>query len=201
MPLARNITGKAEMATGRLIVVLGPSGSGKDTLMSYARNALDGSQDVLFVRRTITRPVDAGSEDHIAMTDAEFDAAIDEGRFSLTWAANGLRYGLPRAIEAHLAEGGLAVVNGSRGAWNVIRRVFPSAVAVEISVDPATLAQRLKGRGRESASEIEARLERASALTPGFDADIRIDNSGPVEAAGTALTDYIRQAGAIRTAV
>ena len=198
MPLVRNVTGKAEMATGRLIVVLGPSGSGKDTLMSYARKALDGSADVLFVRRTITRSVDAGSEDHIAMTEAEFDAAIDEGRFSLTWAANGLRYGLPRVIEAHLAEGRLAVVNGSRGAWNVIRQVFPSAVAVEIFVDPATLAQRLQGRARESAAEIEARLLRASALTTGFEADVTIDNSGPVEMAGAALTEYIRQAVAVR---
>src|SRR5690606_5479411 len=143
--------GQAEIMTGRLIVVLGPSGSGKDTLMSYARSALGASRDVLFVRRTITRPADAGSEDHIAMTNAEFDAASDEGRFSLTWAANGLRYGLPRSVEAHLAEGRPAVVNGSRGAWSVIRRVFPSAVAVEIRVDPATLARRLRGRGRESA--------------------------------------------------
>lgn len=179
---------------GPLIVVLGPSGSGKDTLMSYARNEFGDRSDVLFVKRAITRPADAGSEDHIAMTDAEFDASVDGGAFSLTWAANGLRYGLPRALEAHLASGGLAVVNGSRGAWSIIRQVFPSAVAVEIKVDPDILAKRLEARGRESASEIEARLRRAQALDNGFEADVIIDNSGEVTAAGAALVAYMTQA-------
>ena len=188
MPVARNIT---DMAQGPLIVVLGPSGSGKDTLLSYARSELADRAEVLFVRRAITRSADAGSEDHIAMTDVEFDEAIDQGQFSLTWAANGLRYGLPRAIEAHLGEGKLAVVNGSRGAWDVIQQVFPSAIAVEIKVDPAILAQRLQARGRESALEIEARLERASALEARFEADVIIDNSGAIRAAGSALVDYM----------
>lgn len=191
MPVARNLT---DIRPGQLIVVLGPSGSGKDTLMSFARNQLADRSDVLFVRRAITRPSDAGSEDHVAMTDAEFDEAIDEGQFSLTWAVNGLRYGLPRAIEVHLAEGKIAVVNGSRGAWAVIQQVFPSAVAVEIKVDPDILARRLQSRGRESASEIEARLTRASALGARFEADVVIDNSGSVEIGGSALVDYVRQA-------
>ena len=138
MQVAKNLTSGVP---GPLIVVLGPSGSGKDTLMSYARNAFDENAGVLFVRRAITRPADAGSEDHLAMTDTQFDEAIDRGAFSLTWAANGLRYGLPRSIEAHLGAGNMAVVNGSRGAWAVIRQVFPSAVAVEIRVEPATLAR------------------------------------------------------------
>jgi len=128
------------------------------------------------------------------MTDAEFDAAIDDGRFSLTWSANGLRYGLPRDVESHLAAGRVAVANGSRGAWNVIREVFPSAVAVEIRVDPEILARRLEARGRENAIEIAARLKRASALIAGFHAGVIIDNSGAVETAGAALTDYIRRA-------
>ena len=181
----------AETVPGRLIVLLGPSGSGKDTLISAARSEFDRSPDVLFVQRVITRPSDAGSEDHIAMSDAEFDAAIDEGQFALTWAANGLRYGLLRDIEAHLAAGNVAVVNGSRGAWNVIRQVFPSAVAVEIKVDPGILAQRLQARGRESSAEINARLVRASALSAQLEPEIVIDNSGPVETARAALIDYI----------
>ncbi len=182
------------VSTGPLIVVLGPSGSGKDTLMSYARNELSAREDVLFVRRAITRPADAGSEDHVAMTDGEFDAAIDEGQFALTWAANGLRYGLPRAIEHHLAEGKLAVVNGSRGAWSIIQQVFPSAVAVEIRVDADILARRLEARGREDASEIEARLVRAAALESRFEADVIIDNSGELQTAGAALVAYMREA-------
>jgi len=199
MPVARNLEGRAATAPGRLIVVLGPSGSGKDSLISYARREIAGVADVLFVRRAITRPADMGGEDHVAMTDTEFDAAIDEGHFSLTWAANGLRYGLPRSIEAHLAAGKLAVVNGSRGAWGVIQQVFPSAAAVEIRVDPVILEQRLQSRGRESAPEIEARLLRASALKSRFEADVVIDNSGLLETAGAALVEYMKMAMATNT--
>ncbi|OCW57836.1 phosphonate metabolism protein/1,5-bisphosphokinase (PRPP-forming) PhnN [Hoeflea olei] len=179
---------------GRLIVVLGPSGSGKDTLIGLARAALADRPEVMFVRRAITRPAEAGGEDHLALSDAEFDACIDEGRFALTWAANGLRYGLPRDLEAHLAQGRVAVVNGSRGAWRVIRDVFPGALAVGISIEPGILAHRLAARGRESATEIAARLVRASALTDEVEADLVIDNSGPAEIAGDRLVAYIREA-------
>jgi len=189
----------AQPVGGAFIVLLGPSGSGKDTLISHARREFSSSSEVLFVRRVITRPSDAGSEDHIAMTDAEFDTAIDDGQFSLTWAANGLRYGLPRSVEVHLAAGRVAVANGSRGAWDVIRKVFPTAMAVEIQVEPEALARRLQARGRENAVEIEARLKRASDLTDWLEADMIIDNSGEIATAGAALTDYIRQAHESRT--
>lgn len=177
---------------GRLYVVLGPSGSGKDTLMSHARAALEEEEGVLFVRRAITRPADAGSEDHVPMSEAEFDAALDSGSFSLTWAANGMRYGLPREVTDHLQRGEVAVVNGSRGAWSVIRKVFPSAVAVEIKVNREVLAQRLEARGRESRAEIEARLARAAALDSSFAADHVIDNSRAPEIGGGELVKLIR---------
>lgn len=193
MAAAGDLTLETAAGPGRLFVVLGPSGSGKDTLMGFARREFSRCGDVLFVRRAITRPADPESENHIAMSDAEFDATIGENRFSLTWSANGLRYGLPRDIEPHLAAGKTAVVNGSRGAWDVIRKVFPVATAVEITVDPIILSQRLQSRGRETASEIAARLKRAEALKSGFVADVVIDNSGSVEMAGLALVAYMRQ--------
>lgn len=177
---------------GHLFVVLGPSGSGKDTLMSHARAALEGQGCVMFVRRAITRPPDAGSEDHVAMSEAEFDAAVGAGFFALTWAANGLRYGLPREVNDHLERGEVAVVNGSRGVWDVIRKVFPTALAVEIRVDSQVLAQRLERRGRESREEIEARLVRGAALESCFEADYVIDNSGSPEIAGDQLVELIR---------
>ncbi|MEQ8589501.1 MAG: phosphonate metabolism protein/1,5-bisphosphokinase (PRPP-forming) PhnN [Roseitalea porphyridii] len=179
---------------GRLIVVLGPSGSGKDTLMSQARRALEQHESVLFVRRAITRPADAGSEDHVSMSETEFDTALDAGEFSLTWSANGLRYGLPREMVDHLAKGKVAVVNGSRAVWETIRSVFPTAFAVEIRVDRDVLAQRLEARGRESRSEIAARLERAGALEHSFEADHVIDNSGSADVAGSELVSVIRSA-------
>lgn len=162
--------------------------------MTLARASFAGRDDVLFVRRIITRPADRGSEDHLFMSEDAFDAALRQGRFALTWAANGFRYALPREIETHLGAGHVAVVNGSRAAWGRIRAEFPGSVSVEVHVDPATLACRLAARGRESAEEIALRLHRGEALQSGFAPDYVIDNSGDAQIAGAELAALIRDA-------
>ena len=62
------------MQTGVLVLVVGPSGAGKDTLMDAARAGLAADPRYRFARRLITRPAMAGAEDHDSCDEAGFRA-------------------------------------------------------------------------------------------------------------------------------
>ena len=120
-----------------LILVVGPSGAGKDTVLSLARVALAEDPRFRFVRRVITRPADAGGEDHEAVTDSTFA----ERPFALQWQAHGLRYGIPADIVADLKRGIRVVANVSRGIIAEAAERFAARVIV-ITAPVDVLAQR-----------------------------------------------------------
>ncbi len=152
-----------------LVAVVGPSGAGKDTLMAGARAELAGDARFRFVRRSITRPAEAGGEDHAAMSEAEFTAVREAGGFALWWAAHGLLYGIPRDIEADLEAGRVVVANLSRGVLAEAARY--RLRVLEITAPVALRAQRLALRGREDVAGVAARLVREAALPGGLDVD------------------------------
>ena len=142
-----------------LVLVVGPSGAGKDTLLDAARVALARNQHVRFVRRVITRPTEAGGEAHEAVTEAVFATRT----FALAWQAHGLRYGIPIDIATDLTAGRVVVANVSRGVIADAAARFPVRV-IEITAPPDILAARLAARGRETAADVAARLARTVAL-------------------------------------
>ncbi len=154
------------MAAGIFYLIVGPSGAGKDTLIDGARAALAGNPDFVFARRVITRPVDAGGEDHRAATGAEFQTLDQSGGFMITWRAHGLCYGLEKSLEDDLAQGRNVVANISRAMLAELVARFPSCRIVEITAAPEILAERLAHRGRENPSQIAARLARETASYP-----------------------------------
>ena len=151
---------------GTLFLVVGPSGAGKDTLIDGARAALAGDARVVFARRAITRPADAGGEAHETVTEAEFAARRDAGGFMLHWQAHGLSYGIPSSYADDLAAGRNVVANVSRAVIADAIRRFPPATVLEITASPEILAARLASRGRETRDEIAARLARDAASIP-----------------------------------
>lgn len=110
---------------GRLWYVVGPSGAGKDSVMAYARQHCPPGLPLVFAHRYITRPADAGGENHVALSEAEFRWRAERGLFAMTWTRNGLHYGIGREVQDWLADGIDVVVNGSRHSLESARTVFP----------------------------------------------------------------------------
>tara|TARA_R110002020_G_scaffold55741_3_gene154405 strand:+ start:6083 stop:6679 length:597 start_codon:yes stop_codon:yes gene_type:complete len=180
-----------QTASGRLVVVVGPSGAGKDTLMAFAAARMRDRADVVFVRRVITRDGNAGGEDHDAVSEEEFLRRAQSGRFAVSWEAHGLNYGIPAETLQQITEGRVVVANGSRSALPHFKSAFPLMTVVNVTARPEVLAARLEARGRESREEIMRRLQRSTPTRLDDYDVVTIDNSGSIEDAGEAMVDAL----------
>ena len=171
---------------GRLIYVVGASGAGKDSLLRWVRQC--HPPGTVFAHRYITRAAEAGGENHVALSEAEFAARLAAGAFALWWEADDLRYGIGREIDLWRAAGLDVVVNGSRAHLTEALACQPGLLPVLITAPPAHIADRLARRGREDAAGQSRRMARNARLSatsvPGM---VVIDNGGDLADAGQAL--------------
>lgn len=175
--------------TARLFYLVGPSGAGKDTLIDYCRARLRPASGIRIARRYITRPVTAGGETHIALTEAEFERRRNAAGFAMHWQAHGFFYGIGVEIDDWLEQGMGVLVNGSRAyAGQALQRYGQRLVPIELQVAPPTLRARLARRGREDAHSAETRLQRSARLPhTHLRRALSIDNNGPLVEAGRRL--------------
>lgn len=175
---------------GRLVLVVGPSGAGKDTLLRLAQAACADDHEVVFPRRVVTRASTA-DEDNIAVSQDDFRRAREHGDFAVHWEAHGHSYALPLEINDDIRAGRAVVVNVSRTVIGTLRQAYANVVVVAITAPPDVLAQRLAARARHSDGNIVDRLARsvddASAI-----ADVTILNAGSAEYHGRHLLRVIR---------
>lgn len=167
---------------GAFVAVMGPSGSGKDTLIAHARGRVDSAR-TYFVRRIVTRAADSAAEDHDTMSCEAFATAQAEGAFALCWTAHGLDYGLPAGVDAAIRDGRAVVANVSRAVLPLLRERYRHVVAVHVFADPGILAARIARRGRESGEAIAARISRDPGISLAGADIVRIDNGGELAAA------------------
>ena len=170
----------ARIDPGGMVLVVGPSGAGKDALISGARSRLQSDPTFVFARRVITRPAHA-AEDHTPMSVAEFAEAERQRAFALSWLAHGVRYGIPADVDSDVRSGRLVVVNVSRAIIAEARGRYVRAPVVLVDCAIEIRAERLAMRGRERAEEILSRLRRT---VDGFDRDaaaFTVDNGGPLD--------------------
>lgn len=169
---------------GLLVLVVGASGTGKDTLLREFERSRGSSISV--IRRFITRPLEP-SEPHIPVTAEEFEAMERTGDFSLSWRAHGMCYGIGRNVEQCLASGETCIVSVSRTVISDARRKFCRTLVVEVTVPDAVRERRLLTRGREDRADIQQRLQRRIDASTDGRADIVLDNSGPIDVAVETL--------------
>lgn len=185
------------MPEGRLYLVVGPSGAGKDSLIEAAMAQLAQDQRFHFPKREVTRPSDAGGEEHISVSDQEFSARQASAGYALAWEAHGLHYGIPIAINDLLADGDTVVINTSRTIIDFARETYPNLRIIYVTAPIATLAQRISARGRESAEDVAHRLARAGIALPTGDDIITISNDGSLAQAVEVFISALRQERAL----
>ena len=162
----------------------GPSGSGKDSLLRHARSHFSPER-LAFARRYITRPPDS-NEDNFFVDNHAFNCLQKSGFFLSTWQAHDNCYGISwREWELAQERQGKDERNTallcsiSRTAVADFERQFARVVTVLVYVPPEFLAQRLKGRARETEVQAAKRLERATLPVKAKEL-ITFDNSAPL---------------------
>lgn len=178
--------------SGTLFLVVGPSGAGKDTLIDATRAQLNNK--FIFPKREITRPSEAGGEDHQSVSVADFQSRAEAGQYAFHWGAHGLFYGIDLSILDELAQGRHVVVNVSRSILDEARQHVSPLTILSIKVPTPILKNRLLARGRESKAEIEARIRRASQYDVKGEDVIDFINDRPVDEAVRSFIQILKNA-------
>lgn len=182
-----------ENAMGRLVLVVGPSGAGKDALLTAARAALAEDRQMIFARRVVTRPCVSPSEDHDCTDMNIFTALETAGGFLLSWRAHGLAYGIPAHHLADLAAGRTVVANVSRGVIEMAEAIGVAVTVILVTAGPLLRARRIAARGRESAADSAERLARDVPVVTRTAKLVEIRNDGALEEATRSLVAALRE--------
>lgn len=148
-----------ENKRGRLVVVSGPSGVGKGTVLEYVLKRDDFVYSVSATTRK-PRDIDIDGVTYFFRTRDEFEAMIGNGELIEYAEYNGNYYGTPKSfVEKMLDEGKNVILEIEVKGAMQIKKLRPDAIFIFIAPESRKiLEERLRGRGTEEESVIANRL-------------------------------------------
>jgi ribose 1,5-bisphosphokinase len=179
----------------KLFYIIGASGAGKDSLINHCRSTINGKKPIVFAHRYITRLASTGAENHIHLTEEEFQLRQQYGSFALSWQSHGLHYGIGIEIENWLNQGLSVVVNGSRDYLPIALAKYPHMQPILITAHADIIKKRLHERGREDVDSIAKRIARNEQLALPGSGLICIDNNAELAIAANELLTILSIAG------
>lgn len=172
----------------RLVVVSGPSGTGKGTVMAAFRRATPNVWLSVSVTTRSPRPGETDGVDYFFVNDAEFDRLLAAGEL-LEWAEfAGHRYGTPRLpVFERLTAGTPVLLEVDLQGARQVRAAMPEALLVFLA-PPSwdELVTRLSGRGTEAPEVIERRLAAAKV-------ELAAEREFDVTLVNTSVQDVCRE--------
>lgn len=153
------------MSAGKLIVITGPSGVGKGTIV----RSLTARHPELYFSISATtrqpRPGEIDGKDYYFVSKQQFETAIEQDEL-LEWAEYaGNYYGTPKtSVKEQLNLGKWVLLEIELIGARKVKKIFPDALLIFI-LPPSLeeLGRRLRGRGKDSPEAISRRLVRAKA--------------------------------------
>jgi guanylate kinase len=181
------------MSRGKLVIVSGPSGAGKGTLVSAVRGRVPAVWVSVSATTRSPRPGEVEGEAYYFLPPADFERRVAAGEFLEHAEVHGNRYGTLRStVDAALDQGRIVVLEIDPQGARQVREKLPDAVLVFI-LAPSTeeLVRRIRQRGAESDDDIAVRMataEKELALVGTYDCVVQNDD---LRRATDELTHFI----------
>jgi ribose 1,5-bisphosphokinase len=176
---------------GTLFLIVGNSGSGKDSIISGVITKYPSNHKPLYApKRFITRRA-SETENNFSVTIDQFEEMDEKGKFALKWQIYDLYYGIPIFIDNWLKNGHPVIINVSRTIIKEAREIYSNIRVIFVDVPFEITSKRIETRKRENPELLRKRIERARENQEFPEADFTVDNSGELDDAINQLLDYI----------
>ena len=186
------------MRQGILLIVSGPAGSGKGTVVNELISAHPELKLSISATTRAPRPGDKHGETYYFISKDEFKERIEKGEMLEYnhFTGNDNYYGTPKKeVEEALARGTDVILEIDVNGAMQVKEKMPNAVTVMLTPpDGKTLEHRLVGRGTESAEEIQKRLATAKnevSLLPKYDYSV-VNEDGKIEKCAEEIYSIIK---------